>query len=94
MLQCVVLQCDAVCCSELQCAAVCCAAVRCSVLQFVEKRSRVHMRVLQCVAVCCSVWRSVEGVCLHVCPLLGCNNGIGGFHETLVTVKNPKLPDF
>ena len=26
--------------------------------------------------------------------LLGCNNGIGRFHENLVTFKYPKLPDF
>ena len=29
----------------------------------------------------------------HAC-VLGCNNGIGGFHETLVTFKHLKLPDF
>jgi len=26
--------------------------------------------------------------------ILGCNNGIGGFHETLVTFRDSKLPDF
>jgi len=26
--------------------------------------------------------------------MLGCNNGIGGFHENLVTFREPKLPDF
>jgi len=25
---------------------------------------------------------------------VGCNNGIGGFHENLVTFREPKLPDF
>ena len=25
---------------------------------------------------------------------IGCNNGIGGFHENLVTYKRPKLPFF
>jgi len=30
-------------------------------------------------------------MCMH---MLGCNNGIGRFHENLVTFKHPKLPDF
>jgi len=25
---------------------------------------------------------------------IGCNNGIGGWHENIVTFKHPKLPDF
>jgi len=25
--------------------------------------------------------------------LVGCNNGVGGFHENLVTFKRTKLPD-
>jgi len=26
--------------------------------------------------------------------MLGCNNGIGGFHENLVTFRDPELPSF
>ena len=26
--------------------------------------------------------------------MVRCNNGIGGFHENLVTLKHPKVPDF
>ena len=28
------------------------------------------------------------------CCILGCNNGIGGFHQNIVTFERPKLPDF
>ena len=26
--------------------------------------------------------------------VIGCNNGVGGFHEKLVTFRDPKLADF
>jgi len=29
-----------------------------------------------------------------VINLVGCNNGIEGFHKNLVTFRGPKLPDF
>jgi len=28
------------------------------------------------------------------CHILGCNNGIGGFHEDLINCQRPELPDF
>ena len=59
-----------------------------------------------CVHVCACVCQSV---CLSVClssvshphllslsflALLGCNNGIGGFHKNLVTFRGQKMSDF
>jgi len=66
-LECIVLQCVAVCCSVLQCVAVWCSvlqcgAVCCSVLQCVV----VCCSVLQCVAVRCSALQCVA-VCCRLC---------------------------
>ena len=36
-------------------------------------------------------------ICIYIYVfmyILGCNNGIGGFHENLVTFERKKLPDF
>jgi len=30
---------------------------------------------------------------LYCGKVLGCNNGIGGFHKNIVTFRGPKLPD-
>jgi len=38
-----------------------------------------------------NVMMHIVHFCAHV---LGCNNGVGGFHENLVTFWGPKLPGF
>jgi len=44
-----------------------------------------------------TTWYANHVVCKAVKPAvhtLGCNNGIGGFNENLVTFRGTKLPDF
>jgi len=53
-----------------------------------------HMSSRWAYSICRLLKNTVSFTGLFCKRVWGCENGIGGFHENLVTFKRPKLPDF